>query len=170
MTPLLAFLGLCAGWTAKDTVALPHPHFHHARFWISPPIAEFLWQPAYGAVVPHNPTAVLAAWQSCQCYGCQTLFLPFSIRLFKKSDRLSPNSWSFHRSQKINLQREPHLRQRFCNKQVFKATRPQRENATATGRPCVQCSPQLRSQLLLSITLHVSHDQFKANLLILLYN
>lgn len=114
------------------------------------------------------------------CTGClakllllwlsDTLFLPFSVRLFKKSDRLSPNSWSFHRSQKINLQREPHLRQRFCNKQVFKTTRPQRGSAPATGRPCVQCSPQLRSQLLLSITLHVSADQFKAILLILLYN
>lgn len=131
-------------------------------------LQSFLWQPAYGAVVPHNPRAVLAAWQNSCCYCCQTqYFCPLVLDCLKKSDRLSPNSWSFHRCQKINLQKDPHLCHRFCNKQLFKATGPERGRAPAAGRAWpwtrAQCSPLLRSQSLPSITLHISGDQFKAN-------
>lgn len=154
-------------------MAVLHPHFYYVQVWIASPFAEFLWQPAYGAVVPHNSTAVLSAWQNCCCYCCQTqYFCPLVLDCLKKSDRLSPNSWSFHKCQKSNLQKDPHVYQGFCNKQLFKGARPERGRAPATGRAWpwtrVHCSPLLRSQPLLSITLHISSDQFKANSLILL--
>ena len=154
-------------------MGLLHPHFCYVWLWISSPLPEFLWQPVYGAVVSHNPTAVLSAWQNCCSYCCQTHYLcPLVLDCLKKPDRLSPSSWYFHRCQNINIQKDPYLYQGFCKKQPFKATRPERGRPRATGWAwpwtCVQCSSLLHSQPLHSITLQVSGDQFKGNSLILL--
>lgn len=102
MTPVLAFPGPCTGWAAEDTVALLDPHFHQVQFWISSPLAEFLWQPAYGAVVPHNPTAVLAAWQSCCCCGCQThYFCPLALDCLRNLTGCHPTAGLFTGARKL---------------------------------------------------------------------
>lgn len=66
-------------------LALFHPHLCCVRFWISSLLAQFLWQTAYGAVVPHNTSAVLAAWQNCCCYCWQMqYFCPLVLDCLKE--------------------------------------------------------------------------------------
>ena len=87
---------------ARGTVALFHPRFHHVQFGISSLLAEFLWQPAYGAVVPHNPSAARAAWQSCCCYGCQTHCLcPLASGCFKNLSGCRPTAGLFTGARKL---------------------------------------------------------------------
>lgn len=156
MIPLLLFPGLCAGWAAED---MQWHHFIYVsimfsfRFHLL--LQSFGGRQTYGAVVSQNPPAVLAAWHDHCCYSCQTLyFCPLKLDCFKKSDRLSPNSWSFHRRQKINLQNDACFHQGFCDKQLFKTTRSGRGEATAAGWAwpwtsvvCCLCFPSIHTSV-----------------------
>lgn len=102
-TSLLPFLRLCRGW---ELGAQWH-YFIHLFIMFSlgfhPSLQSFCGsQHIYGAVVPHNPSAARAAWQSCCCYGCQTHCLcPLASGCFKNLSGCRPTAGLFTGARKL---------------------------------------------------------------------